>query len=181
MPGVDADASVGGGFGGGPERGEAFGQGWRIRSCLERFGIGARVELDAIGPQGRQRRNLRRIVVQEDRGPGRQAPWVGYLGLDPCDDGAKRCALGFDVPPVVRRFLIVCVRHQGDLVGAHGLYQVEEGFGGIAFNVKLQVRVSLDEGCKGADVALSDVALVRARVNRQPVGTVFGADPSQGQ
>ena len=168
VAGVDAEAGGLGAAGGVGETRNGGGEGASVAE-IEGFGVGASVELDAVGATGAGEHKIGSFSVGENRDSRAK---FGERG----DNVAQRGLIGDEIETVVRGDLTVGVGDQRHLSGGRRSAESEEtrvvAAGGrerIALDVELDAG-AVAQGGELVDVRGADVALVGARVHRDPVG-----------
>ena len=143
-------------------------------------GVGLGVELDAVGAHVGGGGHRCGVGVHEEAD-------AAAVALQPLDERAEAVGVAAQIPAVVRGPLAGRVRDERALRHAAGLARAGDELDKpriaalcpgerVALDVELGVGVREEFGERD-DVGRADVAAVRARVHRQPVGPGVEADP----
>ena len=145
----------------------------------KRFGIGSGIQLDAISAEFAGALKVGAVGVHEQTDAGAQC-------LKFSDQRAQAGAVLAQIKAMIRGDLAVAIGHQRHLVGTRAGDQSDQswvaaGRGGgewIAFNVELQAFALAAPAIGGGqplrqrgDIAWLDMALIRARMHGQAIGT----------
>jgi len=179
VSGIDAQSCRTRGLGRGPAIGQC-----RLHPPARRegLGIGAGVDLDAVGTE--------RGSGLEPGGPGvdEQADPAAQL-TEGGDDRPQARGVACQVEAVVGGQLAVGIRHEGDLGRTRLAGQLQQARIArpprrerVAFDVELHGPVLRgDQRRQRGDVIVADMAAVRPRVHRQAPATLFQAHAGGGQ